>query len=142
MPEIEDILKDRGSRYGDFGVQARTAQNIRNAFEASPNWEILPPHMKEALSLMATKFSRMLTGDYTYMDNVVDLIGYMTLMQKEMEKEHAAEEAISNLLRKEMEDNPLFGGPNRTPRKDQSHAPGLGSPLFGIRNNHLLQPDD
>lgn len=93
MPEINDILKERGSRYGDFGVQARTAQNIRDAFEASPNWHLLPPYMKEALSLMTTKFSRMLTGDHMYMDNVVDLIGYMTLMRNEMEREH---ELIAN----------------------------------------------
>lgn len=88
MPEINDILKERGSRYGDFGVQARTAQNIRDAFEASPNWHLLPPYMKEALSLMTTKFSRLLTGDHMYMDNVVDLIGYMTLMKQEMERQH------------------------------------------------------
>lgn len=89
MPEINDILKERGSRYGDYRVQAQTAQRIRDAFEASPNWEILPDYMKEGLSLITTKFSRMLTGDMLYLDNVVDLIGYLTLMKTEMEKDHA-----------------------------------------------------
>lgn len=88
MPEINDILKERGSRYGDYRVQAQTAQRIRDAFEASPNWEILPDYMKEGLSLITTKFSRMLTGDMLYLDNVVDLIGYLTLMKTEMEKDH------------------------------------------------------
>lgn len=89
MPEIDDLLKDRGSRYGDFGVQSQTAQAIREAFQTGVNWETLPPYMREGLDLVATKFSRMLCGDYMYLDNVVDIIGYMTLVKTEMEKEHA-----------------------------------------------------
>ena len=142
MPEIDDILKDRGSRYGDFGVQARTAQNIRDAFESSLNWPILPDYMKEALSLMTTKFSRMLTGDPMYMDNVVDLIGYMTLMKTEMEKWHATEEAALALLHKDAEENPLIYKAFTAGRENTSNAPGLGSPLFGVRDFDLLQPDD
>lgn len=89
MPEIDDLLKDRGSRYGDFGVQSQTAQAIREAFKDSLNWEVLPPYMREGLDLVAVKISRMLCGDFMYMDNVVDIIGYMTLVKTEMEKEHA-----------------------------------------------------
>jgi hypothetical protein len=110
VPEIKDILKDRGSRYGDYRVQAETAQRIRDAFEDSPNWEILPGYMKEALSLMTTKFSRMLTGDMMYMDNVVDLIGYMTLMQTEMEKDHADYEKHMEKVRSSKE---AYRGPPR-----------------------------
>lgn len=142
MPEIDDILKDRGSRYGDFGVQARTAQHIRDAFESSPNWPSLPHYMKEALSLMSTKFSRMLTGDPMYMDNVVDLIGYMTLMQKEMEKWHESEEAAFARLREEAKTNPYIRGLRESRGHDSDNAPGLGSPLFGVRDFDLLQPDD
>ncbi len=85
MSEIDKILEDRGSRYGDFGVQAQTAQAIREAFQKSQNWEYLPPYMREGLDLVATKISRMLCGDPMYMDNVVDILGYMTLVKTEME---------------------------------------------------------
>lgn len=95
MSEIDKILEDRGSRYGDFGVQAQTAQAIREAFQKSQNWEYLPPYMREGLDLVATKISRMLCGDYMYMDNVVDILGYMTLVKTEMEKEHARIEAFA-----------------------------------------------
>jgi hypothetical protein len=142
MPEIDDILKDRGSRYGDFGVQARTAQHIRDAFESSPNWPSLPHYMKEALSLMSTKFSRMLTGDPMYMDNVVDLIGYMTLMQREMEKWHESEEAALARLRDETKGNPYLRELRKSHGYAPNNAPGLGSPLFGVRDFDLLQPDD
>lgn len=110
MPEIEDILKDRGSRYGDYRVQAQTAQRIRDAFESSPNWEILPDYMKEGLSLITTKFSRMLTGDMMYMDNIVDLIGYLTLMKTEMEKDHADYEKHMEEVRSSQE---AYRGPPR-----------------------------
>lgn len=93
MPEIEDILNDRGSRYGDFETQSETAQAIRRAFKASPNWEFLPAYAREGLDLVATKISRMLCGDPLYLDNVVDILGYMTLVKTEMEKEHARREA-------------------------------------------------
>ena len=95
MSEIDKILEDRGSRYGDFGVQAQTAQAIREAFQKSQNWEYLPPYMREGLDLVATKISRMLCGDPMYMDNVVDILGYMTLVKTEMEKEHARIEAFA-----------------------------------------------
>lgn len=89
MSEIEAILNERGSRYGDFGTQAKAAQAIRDAFKNTPNWSLLPPYMREGLDLVATKISRMLCGDLLYLDNVVDIIGYMTLVKEEMEKEHA-----------------------------------------------------
>ena len=95
MSEIDKILEDRGSRYGDFGVQAQTAQAIRKAFHLSPNWEFLPPYMREGLDLVATKLSRMLCGDPMYMDNVVDILGYITLVKTEMEKEHARNEKFN-----------------------------------------------
>lgn len=98
MPEIEDILNDRGSRYGDFGTQSETAQAIRRAFKASPNWEFLPDYAREGLDLVATKISRMLCGDPLYLDNVVDILGYMTLVKTEMEKEHARREAAQKDL--------------------------------------------
>ena len=114
MPEIEDLLKDRGSRYGDFGVQAQTARAIKGTFESASNWSYLPPYMQEGLDLVATKLSRMLCGDYMYLDNVVDIIGYMTLVKTEMEKEeervNASVAKAAAHLREEIANNPLLNG--------------------------------
>lgn len=103
MPEIDDLLKDRGSRYGDFGVQSQTAQAIREAFQTGDNWDDLPAYMREGLDLVATKLSRMLCGDFMYMDNVVDIIGYMTLVKTEMEKEHARNEKFNEYVKAQSE---------------------------------------
>lgn len=89
MSEINKILNDRGSRYGDFGEQAQVSRAIKESFESTPNWSSLPPYIREGLDLVAVKISRMLCGDPMYMDNVVDILGYMTLVKTEMEKEHA-----------------------------------------------------
>ena len=124
MPEIDKLLEDRGSRYGDFGVQAQTARAIKDTFESASNWSDLPPYMQEGLDLVATKLSRMLCGDYMYLDNVVDIIGYMTLVKTEMEKEHArikkhAERVLSAKedAEKRSATNPFFvdAAPYRSP---------------------------
>ena len=124
MPEINDILEDRGSRYGDFGVQAQTARAIKDTFESAPNWSDLPPYMQEGLDLVATKLSRMLCGDYMYMDNVVDIIGYMTLVKTEMEKEHARMEALIKRVKASQEPMPWD-----MPGLNKADDVTLGSPL-------------
>lgn len=126
MSEIDRILEDRGSRYGDFGVQSQTAQAIREAFQKSQNWDYLPPYMREGLDLVATKISRMLCGDPMYMDNVVDILGYMTLVKTEMEKEHARIEAFAK--RAGVKKDPVYAErPPKNPYKPDVGA--VGSPL-------------
>ena len=87
--EIDQILIERGSRYGDFASQAIIAQNIKSAMRHSPNWHSLPNDMKEALEMAAGKIGRILNGDFTYTDNVVDIIGYMQLVLNRMERTNA-----------------------------------------------------
>lgn len=78
---IEETLKQRGSAYGDFREQARITQAIKDAMRDSPNWNKLPPYLKEGLDMMAHKAARMLNGDPLYDDNMHDIIGYTKLMQ-------------------------------------------------------------
>lgn len=87
--EIDQILEERGSRYGDFGSHAIITQNIKAAMRHSPNWAKLPNDMKEALEMVAHKVGRILNGDFTYADNVVDIIGYMQLVLDRMERTSA-----------------------------------------------------
>lgn len=87
--EIGQILEERGSRYGDFAGHATITQNIKEAMRHSTNWAELPDHMKEALEMVAHKVGRILNGDFTYTDNVVDIIGYMQLVLDRMDKADA-----------------------------------------------------
>lgn len=81
---IEETLKERGSRYGDFSVQSSTSQNIKRAMESSANWRNLSDDQKEALELIAVKISRILNGDPDYADSWHDIEGYARLVAERL----------------------------------------------------------
>ncbi len=82
---IDATLAERGSRYGDFSEHARITQAIKAAMVDSPNWNSLPPNMKEALEMNAHKIGRILNGDPFYKDSWVDIIGYTELVNRELQ---------------------------------------------------------
>lgn len=85
--DVGAILEERGSRYGAFDEHARITQNIKRAMADSPNWASLRDDAREALEMVAHKIGRMLNGDPEYIDNVVDIIGYMQLVLDRIEKD-------------------------------------------------------
>lgn len=84
MTDVNAILQQRGARYGDFRDHARVAQNIKGAYSASPNYGILPDMHRQALEVIADKIARILTGDYDYDDNWIDIQGYARLVQERL----------------------------------------------------------
>lgn len=89
---IEDTLKERGSRYGDFKENAECSQALKEVMRAFPGWERLSDSQKESLDLNATKDSRIITGDCDWKDNWVDKEGYCRLIVKELEGNEALDE--------------------------------------------------
>lgn len=86
MSDIDTTLAERGSRYGSFPEHARITQLLKDAMIVSPNWSNLAPDQKEALEMVAHKIGRILNGDPDYEDNVIDIIGYATLMLRAMQE--------------------------------------------------------
>lgn len=84
--EIDQILEERGSRYGEYAEVSLVSQNIKSAMRHSRNWRHLPADMKESLEMTANKLARLLNGDWTYTDNITDMIGYLTLVLDRLEK--------------------------------------------------------
>jgi hypothetical protein len=84
MTEINNILEERGNRYGDFDRHAQITQDLKRVMHNAPKWRNLTASQKEAVEMIAHKLGRMLNGDVTYQDNVVDIIGYATLMLNDM----------------------------------------------------------
>ena len=78
--KIDQMLEERGKRYGEFPEHARITQNLKRAMQASPNWETLPDDMKESLEMQAHKMGRILNGDPAYKDSWDDLAGYAQLV--------------------------------------------------------------
>lgn len=93
---LQEILLDRGKRYGSFTDNSQIAQSIKNVLKTSRFWNDLHSDQKEALDQIASKVSRILTGDPTYIDNWDDIAGYATLVADELrrqENERQREEA-------------------------------------------------
>ena len=83
--QIDKTLTERGSRYGSFNDLAQISQGLKEAMRATPGWAKLTASQKEALEMVQHKVARMLNGDPTYEDNAVDIVGYATLMMKNMQ---------------------------------------------------------
>lgn len=77
---INDVLGERGSRYGKFSEHALITQNIKRAMRHSKNWHGLPDDMKEALEMVAHKVGRILNGKFDYKDSWTDCVGYFKLI--------------------------------------------------------------
>jgi hypothetical protein len=50
-----------------------------------PSWDKLTYAQREGLEMIQHKIARMLNGDPTYKDNLVDVIGYATLVLETMD---------------------------------------------------------
>lgn len=84
-PKLDDTLKARGQTYGDFTDNAAVAQEIKDAVRRSPHYNNLRPIHKEAIDVMASKISRIVTGDPEYADNWQDIQGYAKITQDRCE---------------------------------------------------------
>jgi hypothetical protein len=92
MPkDVQETLNQRGQTYGDFNEHARIAQNIKEAYRDSPNWETLPAYMKESLEMNAHKVARILNGNPFLHDSWHDVNGYTKLVTNILEEKDASE---------------------------------------------------
>lgn len=105
---IEKTLSERGNRYGDFADHARLAQRLQDCmrefarplepaaetFGMITPWDHLSPVQKQALTVIADKIARILSGDPNYADNWHDIQGYAKLVEDRLparsSQEHCA----------------------------------------------------
>lgn len=85
--DIESTLKERGAQYGKFADGARIMQNFKEVLRNSPNWETMKPIQKEALEMIVHKMGRILNGNPNNFDHWWDLVGYATLVVRELQGE-------------------------------------------------------
>jgi len=81
MSDVEKTLAERGARYGDFSDHAAIAQGLQSVMHLGPGWSGLTPVKKQALTVIADKIARILTGDPEYTDNWHDIQGYAKLAE-------------------------------------------------------------
>ncbi len=83
---MQQLLNERGKRYGEYREHARITQAIKRAMADSPNWGILSDDKRETLDMLAHKLGRILNGDPEYEDSWIDCVGYITLTLQELTK--------------------------------------------------------
>jgi hypothetical protein len=85
MTKLQDTLNERGATYGSFTVNAHIAQHLKNLLHSHTSWDRFNATQKEALEVIASKLSRLLTGDPSHHDSWLDIAGYATLVANEIE---------------------------------------------------------
>lgn len=88
---VEEMLSDRGERYGEFAGHAKVTQQLkltmkqhRKGNHAGPVWSKLANDQREALEMIQHKIGRILNGDPDHIDSWDDIAGYATLVAKRL----------------------------------------------------------
>ena len=78
-----EILEERGSRYGEFKDFSQLSQSLKSY---TTNVD-MDDYMHEALDMIMHKIARICNGDPQYIDSWQDIAGYAELVVKELKKE-------------------------------------------------------
>ena len=80
--DVNDILDERATTYGQFIDVAEIAQELKDTIRIGDTnrEERLPADQIEALDMIASKIARILSGDSDYADSWIDIAGYATLV--------------------------------------------------------------
>ena len=76
------LLQERQTTHGSFADNARNGQFLRDFYRSQPTWKAMEPVHKEALDMIATKLSRILSGQAGHDDHWADIAGYAALARK------------------------------------------------------------
>lgn len=90
---VDEILGERGKRYGDFGGHANITQAIKRVLDSGVSAERLSDSQREALHMIAHKMGRIVNGDPDYVDSWIDIAGYAQLVVDELRVVERSEQA-------------------------------------------------
>lgn len=78
----EDILNERGIRYGKFKEHAMVSQSLKIVIKGHLNLhgKVVSPDQIEALEMICHKIARIVNGDPDYSDSWHDIAGYAKLV--------------------------------------------------------------
>jgi hypothetical protein len=85
--KTEEMLADRGSRYGNYLEQTTISGELRRCmdFWVKEKSTKLAHDQADSLVMIAVKISRIINGDPDYADNWRDIAGYATLVAERLE---------------------------------------------------------
>lgn len=82
MNDLNQILTERGDRYGTFTGHAQISRSFKRMAEAfaADRGKVLADDQQEALDMIFHKIARVLNGDPDYADSWQDIAGYAQLV--------------------------------------------------------------
>jgi hypothetical protein len=94
--KAEKILNEREGQYGNYAFVSSVAQNLKQALRLGVGWNELTGVQKESLELIATKLSRVVSGNPNWKDSWEDIGGYAQLVVDDLEGVNRAELSKKN----------------------------------------------
>jgi len=91
MSDLDQILAERGERYGDFAGHAKISQSLKSVIFDAVSRDSLDDDMVEALEMIAHKIARICNGDSRWVDSWADIAGYATLVARRLSKTDATD---------------------------------------------------
>lgn len=80
----EEILAERGKRYGDFKGHAEITWALKAVMHTTEGWGNLNHSQRETLDMIAHKIGRILNGDPNWADSWEDIAGYAKLVANQL----------------------------------------------------------
>lgn len=79
---LDEILNERGSRYGKFTGHAQISQELKRVIRSFLDHQnkFLVSDQQEAMDMICHKIARILNGDPDYADSWIDIAGYAQLV--------------------------------------------------------------
>ncbi len=102
VQSVEQVLEERGTRYGIFMGQARIAQSLhivlRQGMEmAGKNTFDFAPDELEAMHMIVNKIARIYNGDNHYSDSWRDIAGYATLVADRLDNDTQEQKRLADM---------------------------------------------
>ena len=83
------LLRERSKIHGDFDSFSVLNRELKRTFRMGPAWPLMSDFQREGLEQIAGKICRALNGNPNYIDHWTDIIGYASLVKKQIEKDKA-----------------------------------------------------
>lgn len=77
-----ELLNERQQTHGSFEDNAIISQSFKRMFRSGPGWNKLSDIEREALDMIALKFSRVLSGKSMSKQHWEDVVGYAKLVEE------------------------------------------------------------
>lgn len=144
---INDVLEERGTRYGVFGMQAQIAQSLHLILDEGMRQTgktkfSFAPDQLEAMNMIINKIARIYNGDNYYSDSWRDIAGYATLVADRLDNDAQEQKCLADMKEQyERNRNPEQRSKSRMRFEGCDCATGPAGTEPGVDNRPAGQPE-